>query len=162
MENVQRGATQVEPGEGKTLLVLGDLYRFVVASEETNGAFAVFETTATPGLPGPPPHIHHREDEAVYVLEGEFELYVEGNTTTVGPGVFVSIPKGTLHTWSNAGNAPARILAMVTPGGFEDFFEEVGEPVEAPYCPPAGPPDVEKVLAAAPRYGLEILSPREG
>ncbi len=157
MENVQRGATQVDPGEGKTLCVLGDLYRFLVAREHTNGAFAVFETTATPGLPGPP-HIHHREDEAMYVLEGELELSVEGSTSRAGSGAFVSIPRGTLHTWRNVGNAPARILGMMTPGGFEDFFEEVGEPVEDPYRPPAGPPDVGKVLAAAPRYGLEILS----
>lgn len=160
MKNVERDAMQVAPGGGKTLWVLGDLYRFVAASEDTNGAFALFETTATPGLPGPPPHIHHREDEALYVLEGHLELNVEGSISTAGPGSFLNIPKGTLHTWRNVGNTHARILGMVTPGGFEDFLEEVGESVKNPYCPPAGPPDVEKVLAAAPRYGLEIPPPR--
>lgn len=159
VENVERGATQVAPSEGKTLWVLGDLYRFLVASEDTNGAFSLFETTATPGLPGPPPHIHHREAEALYVIEGELELNVEGNISTAGPGSFVNIPKGTLHTWRNAGTTHAKILGMVAPAGFEGFFGEVGEPATDLSSPPAGPPDVEKVMAIAPDYGLEIPPP---
>ncbi len=159
MENTERGATQVAPSEGKTLWVLGDLYRFLADSGDTNGAFALFETTATPGLPGPPPHIHHREDEALYVLEGELELNVEGSISTAGPGSFVNIPKGTLHTWRNAGSTHAKVLGMVAPGGFEGFFEEVGEPATDPSSPPAGPPDVEKVMATAPKYGLEMPPP---
>lgn len=156
MQNAERGATRIAPGEGKALWVLGDLYRFLAVSEATNGAFALFETTATPGLPGPPPHVHHREAEALYVLEGELALNVEGSTSTAGPGSFVNIPKGTLHTWRNAGNTHARVLGMVAPGGFEGFFEEVGEPAADPSSPPAGPPDVGKVMATAPKYGLEI------
>jgi quercetin dioxygenase-like cupin family protein len=159
VQNVDRDAVHLAPGEGEALWVLGDLYRFLATSEDTGGAYALWETTATPGLPGPPPHIHHREDEALYVLEGELELSVEGDTTRAGSGSFVNIPKGTLHTWRNAGDAPARLLGMVAPGGFEDFFKEVGEPATDPSSPPAGPPDVEKVLAAAPKYGLEIQPP---
>lgn len=159
MEARDRNVTQVPPHEGRLIWVLGDLYRLMVTDEDTGGAYALFETTATPGLPGPPPHIHHNEDEAFYVLEGEVELTVDGGTSTVGAGSFVNIPKGMLHTFRNAGTTPARFLAIVAPAGFERFFEEVGEPVTDPSSPPEGPPDVEKVLAAAPKYGLEIPPP---
>jgi mannose-6-phosphate isomerase-like protein (cupin superfamily) len=142
--------------------VLGDLYRFLATSDDTGGAYGLWETTATPGLPGPPPHIHQNEDEAFYVLEGQIELFVEGTVDTLGPGSFVNVPRGTLHTFKNAGATPSRHLGMVVPGGFEGFFEEVGEPATDPASPPEGPPDVEKVLATAPRYGLEIPPPPEG
>lgn len=159
MEDVERGAMQVASGDGKTLWVLGDLYEFKATSEYTGGAFALWETTTPQGNPGPPPHIHHSEDEVFYLLEGELELTVEGRASVVGAGTFVNIPKGTLHTFRNAGTRPARFLGMVAPGGFEGFFEEVGEPARDGSSPPAGPPDVEKVMATAPKYGLEIPPP---
>jgi mannose-6-phosphate isomerase-like protein (cupin superfamily) len=123
---IERGATQVASGEGKTLWVLGGLYEFKATGEDTRGMFALWETTTPPGNPGPPSHIHHNEDEVFYLLEGELELMVEGRASVVGAGTFVNIPRGTLHTFRNAGTTPARFLGMVTPGGFEGFFEEVG------------------------------------
>ena len=141
------------------LWVLGDLYEFKAVSGDTGGAFATWETTATPGLPGPPPHIHHREDETFYVLEGEVELTVDGSPVRAAAGTFVNIPRGSLHTFRNAGTEPARLLVSVVPGGFEGFFEEVGEPATDPGPPPSAPPDVEKVMAVAPKYGLEIPPP---
>ena len=152
-------AGHVSRGEGRMLWVLGDLYEFKAASEETHGAFATWETTVTPGLPGPPPHIHHREVESFYVLEGEVELSVAGRVIEAATGTFVNIPIGTLHTFRNPGTEPARLLVSVVPGGFEKFFDEIGEPATDPGSPPAGPPDVEKVVAAAPKYGLEIPPP---
>lgn len=159
MEARARNVTQLPPREGKLMWVLGDLYRFMARGGDTGGTYALVETTATPGLPGPPPHIHHNEDEAFYVLGGEVELMVDGATSTAGAGSFVNIPKGTLHTFRNAGTTPARFLAIVAPTGFEGFLEEVGEPATDLSSPPEGPPDVEKVLAAAPKYGLEIPPP---
>jgi hypothetical protein len=84
---------------------------------------------------------------------------VETRVSVVGAGTFVNIPKGTLHTFRNAGTMPVRFLGMVAPSGFEGFFEEVGEPAADASSPPAGPPDVEKVMATAPKYGLEISPP---
>lgn len=162
MERSERSPKSVAPGEGRATWVLGDLYRLLATTEDTGGTYALWETTAMPGLPGPPPHVHHNEDEAFYVLEGEIELFVDGAVSTAGPGAFVNIPRGTLHTFKNAGATPARMLGMVAPGGFEGFFEEVGEPATDPSKPPEGPPDVEKVLATAPKYGLEIPPPPEG
>lgn len=159
MGDTKGDARHVLRGEGRTLWVLGDLYEFKAVSEDTHGAFATWETTVTPELPGPPPHIHHREDETFYVLEGEVELSADGRLIVATTGAFVNIPKGTLHTFRNAGTKPAKLLVSVVPGGFEKFFDEVGEPVTDPNSPPAGPPDVEKVMAVAPRYGLEIPPP---
>jgi quercetin dioxygenase-like cupin family protein len=153
------GATHISSGEGDGLWVLGDLYEFKAMSEDTDGAFATWETTVTPGLPGPPPHIHHREDETFYVLEGEVELSTGDRAIKAVTGAFVNIPKGTLHTFRNAGEKPARLLVSVVPGGFEKFFEEIGEPATDRTSPPEGPPDVEKIMAAAPQYGLEIPPP---
>jgi mannose-6-phosphate isomerase-like protein (cupin superfamily) len=93
MENAERGATRVASGAGKTLWVLGDLYEFKATAEDTGGRFALWETTTPPGNPGPPPHIHHNEDEVFYLLEGELELMVEGRASVVGAGTFVDIPK---------------------------------------------------------------------
>lgn len=159
MESKERDAVRVGAGAGRMLWVLGDLYEVKARSEETGGAYALFETTATAGLPGPPPHIHRNEDEAFYVLDGEVELTVEGEVSTASPGTFVNLPRGTAHTFRNAGEGPARFLALLVPGGLEKFFEEIGEPTTDPSSPPAGPPDVQKVLATAPRYGVEILPP---
>jgi mannose-6-phosphate isomerase-like protein (cupin superfamily) len=86
VENVERGATQVASGEGKTLWVLGDLYEFKATGEDTGGTFALWETPTPPGNPGPPPHIHHNDDEVFYLLEGKLELMVEGRANVVGAG----------------------------------------------------------------------------
>ena len=162
MENIERGAMQVASGAGKTLWVLGDLYEFKATGEDTGGRFALWKTTTPPGNPGPPPHIHHNEDEVFYLLEGELKLMVEGRASVVGAGTFVNIPKNTLHTFRNAGTTPARFLGLAVPAGFEGFFEEIGEPVtDASSSPPAGPPDVEKIMPAAPKYRLEIPPPPE-
>ena len=159
MESKEREVVRVEAGAGRMLWVLGDLYEIKATREETGGAYALIDVTSNPGIPGPPPHIHHGEDEAFYVLEGEIELTVKGEVFMVGPGSFVNAPKGTPHTFRNAGTTPARFLALLAPAGLENFFEEIGEPATDPSSPPAGPPDVEKIMATAPRYGVEILPP---
>lgn len=145
--------------EGERLWVLGDHYTFKIGSDETAGAYAVLETITAPGNPGPPPHRHHDCDESFQVLEGQLELWVEGQTKLAGPGSFVSIPKGTLHTFKNAGATPARFLVFLSPGGFDKFFQELGDPVTDPNTPPEGPVDVPKVVAVAAKYNCEIPPP---
>jgi len=85
----------------------GELYTSKVVSEDTGGAFALAEAI-TPPEGGPPPHVHHREDEAFYVLEGELEFMTEDGTIRAGAGSFVHVPKGTLHTYKNVGMTSAR------------------------------------------------------
>jgi mannose-6-phosphate isomerase-like protein (cupin superfamily) len=160
MDTSDRSATYVPPGEGESVWLLGDLYTFKAVSEDTDGAFALWETVSPPEG-GPPPHLHHREDETFYVIEGEMEFLVGDDTVGAGAGSFVHIPKGTMHTFKNVGVAPARFVVTVIPGGFEKFFFEVGEPATDKSSPPLseGPPDVEKLVATAAKYNCEIPPP---
>ncbi len=76
----------------------------------------------------------------------------------LGAGGYAFVPRGMVHAFTNVGNTPARMLILVTPGGLhEQFFAELGEPVDAPA--PAGPPDVERIVAVSAKYGIEILPP---
>jgi quercetin dioxygenase-like cupin family protein len=154
----KRGVTYVQQGEGSPLYLVGDLYTFKVTSGETNGAFALWEAVIPPQA-GPPPHIHHREDESFYILEGELQFLEEDRTFVASGGSFVHVPRGTVHRFKNVGTQTSRALMMVTPAGFEKMFEEIGTPATDPSAPPPppGPEDIEKLLAVAPKYGLEIL-----
>jgi hypothetical protein len=87
------------------------------------------------------------------------EFVTEGVTTRAGGGSLVRIPRGVLRDYRNVGSEPARVLVLYAPGGFEGFFEEVGELVTDHSAPPEDPPDGEKLVAAAARYGSEIPPP---
>lgn len=159
MEIGQTEVIHVPPGEGESLWVAGFPHTFKAVSEDTNGAYSFIEVSVPPQS-GPPPHIHHREDEALYVLEGELEVLDRGRSMRVNAGSFVHIPKGTLHCFKNVGATTARMLALFTPGGFEGFFFEVGQPViEGENAPPPGPEEIEKTIAVAPEYGMEVPPP---
>jgi quercetin dioxygenase-like cupin family protein len=133
-------------GEGKTILVLGNPYTYKATKEETGGAYALIENTVISD--GPPPHIHETEEEAFYLLEGELKILLGDRTFTAKPGDFVLVPRGIVHTFSRAGTESAKMLVIISPAGFEKFFEEI-----------AGPPDLEKVMALAPKYNLKIVGP---
>lgn len=136
----------------------GDHYTFLVTGEESGGAYFAMEAVVAPGG-GPPPHIHRREDETFYVLEGQVEFRLADTTVTGGPGDFVHVPRGVVHCFRNSGTDLARIVLTFTPAGIERFFEETLE--RAPNRIDALPDNVEEVaaryVAAAPRYGLEFV-----
>lgn len=149
----------LKAGEGKAYWVVGDLYTILASGEETGGAYALIHATVPPGG-GPPPHVHRREDEAFYVLEGEVAFHADGRDIAATAGSWVTLAKGGLHSFKNAGTATARMLIIVTPSGLERFFAEVGqEATERSSPPPVTPADIERLLAVAPRYGLEIRPP---
>ncbi len=162
METGEQGATHVPQGEGKTVWMVGtDLITFKATGASTGGAYALFDSLVLPGG-GPPPHIHTREDEAFYVLEGNFEFLAGERWIGASPGSYVHIPRGSLHTLRNAGDEVGRLLTLVVPAGLERFFEEAGEPGTDVSAPPEGPPDVEKLLETAKRYGIEFPPPPDG
>lgn len=111
----------------------------------TGGAFALFELHSAPGS-GAPLHVHRDEDEALYILDGEYEVIDAdaGTRVVAGPGACVVLPRGTRHSFRNIAREPARLLALVTPAGLEGFFEEIA----------ANPDDG---LAIAQTYGLEFF-----
>jgi quercetin dioxygenase-like cupin family protein len=136
----------------------GDHYTFLVTGEETGGAYFAMEALVPPGG-GPPPHIHTREDETFYVLEGEIEFLLGEELVNAGPGDFVNIPRGLVHRFLNTGSETARLILTFTPAGIEKFFEETLE--RAPNDVREAPDNVEEVAAryieAAPRHGLEFV-----
>ncbi len=162
-EETERDILQVPPGEGsKSLWVLGELMTYKITSYQTGGAYSLFEVVTHPEEDGPPLHVQHREDEAFWVLEGEYEFVIEGRTMRVGAGSLIYVPRGNLHAHKNMREEPGRLLVSLTPGGsHERFFEEIGEPATGESWPPVseGPQDMGKVAAIAAEYGIKILDP---
>jgi quercetin dioxygenase-like cupin family protein len=149
-----------KPSEGRTIAVVGDVYRFLAVSADTNGTYALWEAIVPPGG-GPPPHVHSREEEGFYVLEGEITLQVGDRRIMAGAGMFANMPVGTLHSFKNESGKPARMLISIAPAGLERMFFEVGVPVAtgATTAPPPTNDEIDKLLEAAPRYGVEIRLP---
>jgi quercetin dioxygenase-like cupin family protein len=108
---------------------------------------------------GPPPHIHRREDETFYVVEGQCSILLGEDWITAGAGDFVNVPRGTVHRFQNQGAEAMRMILTFTPAGIEKFFEETLEPLLDPTIPL--PDNVDEVAAryaaAAPRYGIEFV-----
>lgn len=148
------------PGQGRTIAVVGDVYRFLATGEQTNGKYALWEAIVPPGG-GPPPHIHSREEEGFYVLEGEITFRVGDQDIVATAGHFANMPIGCQHSFRNDSNTTARMLISVAPAGLEQMFFEVGVPLEpgSKTAVPASKEDIAKMLAAAPRYGIEMKLP---
>ncbi len=92
--------------EGRSIWVIGDRYTIKCDGNDTSGAFALIEAVVPPGN-GPPPHIHSREDEAFYVLEGELQFYLEDSSFAATAGSWVMLARHTLHFFKNIGTKPA-------------------------------------------------------
>lgn len=148
----------VAAGDGTTFWFLGNRFTLKATGEETAGIFGLIEAVQPAGFAAPP-HIHHAEDEVLYILAGELTFYCGETTLPARAGSLVCLPRGVPHWFRVEGEEPARLLQWNFPGGLERFFLDAGEPVADPVSPPAGPPDVARMLALAPRYQLEILGP---
>lgn len=149
----------VPAGEGERVWVGDERITFVASAADTGGRYSLTDSVVPPGG-GPPPHLHGREDEAFWVVEGELEITVGERTLRAGPGSFVHLPRGVLHGYRNAGDVPARFLTLMVPAGLEAFFREVGKPVADPATPPEPTDaDLEHLVEAAGRYGVHIPPP---
>src|ERR1700681_3746728 len=148
------------PTQGRTIAVVGDVYRFLATGEDTNGKYAMWEAIVPPGG-GPPPHVHSREEEGFYILEGEITIHVGDVRIVATAGMFANMPVGTPHSFKNESDQPAKMLISVAPAGLEQMFFEVGVPVVqgATTAAPPKKEEIEKMLAVAPRYGIEIRLP---
>ena len=95
----------------------------------------------------------------LYVLEGQVEFLLGEETITASAGSCVHTPRGASHTFKNVGTSPSRVLASFSPGGFEKFFLEAGEPAPEGSSPPEGEPDVGRIVEIGQKYGLDISPP---
>lgn len=143
---------QVPPDGGQPVNILGIPMLIRIHGRDTNGVVSAVESHDVPGG-GPPPHIHHREDETFQVLEGDYEFTVGGKTILARPGTTLFAPRGVPHTYRYLGQTPGRLLCVINPAGFEGFFEEIGA------MSPQQQQDIPRVLEIAKKFGLEILPP---
>lgn len=139
------------PQDGKTGSLGSIGVRFMIDGGESGGGFALVEHPMAPRGLAAPLHRHSREDEYSFVLEGRVGALLGGEVVYGEPGDLIFKPRGHWHTFWNAGDAPARILEIISPAGFEQFFADLTDPSQA-----AGPPDLEAMAAGAARYGVEL------
>jgi mannose-6-phosphate isomerase-like protein (cupin superfamily) len=146
VETRERIAAHLARDEGREIRAPGGLFTRKVAAGETGGAYSLFERSVPPGG-GDPPHIQHREDECLYVVEGELDLLLGEELLAARAGSLIFVPRGTLHAFTNRGKMPARVLDLTTPGGtHEVLLEEIGGNASAG--------DLRRVYA---RYGIEMV-----
>lgn len=149
----------LKQGEGEALWFNGALAIVKASSETTAGRVTVIEHLAPEGS-GPPVHVHHREDEWFYVIEGALTFWVGGRIIKATTGSFVYGPRDVPHTFIVT-SPQARSLVVTEPAGFEKFMRALGEPAAAHAIPPANVPlpSRDRIMAAAAEFGLEILGP---
>lgn len=147
------------PDEGEALWAFGTLGTVKASADTTGGQLGLIEQLAPRGA-GSPLHIHTREDEWFYVIEGELTLWVGGEVIVAPAGSFVFGPRNIPHTFLVSSDQ-ARFLLGTNPGGFEVFMAAAGVPAERLEVPPPAdsPPDIEAMTAAAATFGVQIIGP---
>ena len=153
MRETGRPPLIVGQGEGKSVNIGGLGVDFKIWGTGTAGSLSIVEHPMDPGRLVPP-HLHRHEDELSYVLEGTFGVRIGGEIGAAGPGSYVFKPRHIPHTFWNPGPGPARLIEIITPAGFERYFEELSEARRAA----ANPDDLAaRREALSRRYGLEFF-----
>jgi quercetin dioxygenase-like cupin family protein len=135
---------------------LGELLTLYATAEQTGGAFSLLEERLPRGAE-PPPHVHRREDEAFFLLDGRLSVRVGDATFAARPGSFVFCPRDVPHLLTVESDE-VRMLTLCTPGGVERLFVELGEPATTRTLPDDdGGPDVDRIVTLAAHYGAEVL-----
>jgi mannose-6-phosphate isomerase-like protein (cupin superfamily) len=143
----------LRPGQGR-LLDMGTFEAVVLASgAQTDQAFSLLQTQGEPPDFGPPMHVHHDAAEAFFVLEGEYQMFLEGRQELCPAGTFVYVPKGTAHTFRVVSPGPGRKLNIFSPAAMVGFFEELAS-AEA-----SGGATPELVDEIAARHQMEVVGP---
>jgi quercetin dioxygenase-like cupin family protein len=147
----------VRSGEGEALWWLGSLAVIKATAADTGGQMTIVEITEAPGVEAPL-HVHHREDEGFWVLEGDVSFEVGGTAFEASAGDFAYGPRDIPHRYT-VGDAGCRMLFIFTPGGFEDVIREMSEPAASRTLPPPSKeePDWERIQAIAEKHGNELL-----
>ena len=143
----------VPAGVGRSIEVLpGETVTFKAVSTDTDGAYTLIEVIDEPQS-GPPLHLHRREDEAFYILEGTFAFQIGDRAMTATAGWFMTAPKGVPHSYKNIGTTPARMLTLFVPAGIENFFEDLSK------LTAAGTLDIDSIVAVSAKQGIEVVPP---
>ena len=140
----------LQPNDGSRFTVMGAAMTYKVTADDTGGAYSLaIETTPADG--SFPLHVHHREDEAMYILEGKYEIQCGDQVILATPGVFVFLPRDTPNRYQNIGDTPGKFLYITSPGGFEKLIAETSALMTGKQA------DMGQVQAAAERHGVEFV-----
>jgi mannose-6-phosphate isomerase-like protein (cupin superfamily) len=140
------------PNEGERVDLGGLGVRFMIDAADAGGGFSLVEHPIAPRALAAPLHRHANEDEYSYVVEGRMGAQLGDDVVEAGPGDLVFKPRNQWHAFWNPGDEPARVLEIISPAGFERYFEEI-----APLLPPRRPePDFAALARVQARYGLEM------
>jgi quercetin dioxygenase-like cupin family protein len=143
-------------GQGQAYWFLNALTIVKLSGRQTGGAFALIDETLPAGRSSPY-HVHHKEDETFYVLEGELSFLSASERITAGPGSTVFLPREIPHGFR--AETASKILILTTPAGFDEFVAEAGEPAAELVIPQPREPDFAKLAQLAARYAIDILGP---
>ncbi len=124
--------------------------RFIMNGQPSGGRFSLVEHPIVPRGMAAPLHMHSREDEYSFILEGEWGFWQDGNVAFARPGDLVYKPRHVWHTFWNAADQPGRLLEIISPAGFDQFFVELAALVSA------GPPDLLAIAALNAAYGMQV------
>ncbi len=164
-DDLQRVLTLAQPDKARSLPhigLVGGVYTILLTGEDTNGRFCLIDMFIPPGG-GPPPHRHDFE-ETFIILEGELDVTFRGNKMVVRAGDTVNIPSNAPHHFHNGSIKPVRMLCLCSPAGLENYFMQIGTPVEGRTAPAPKPDKAAqekleaKVKELAPKYRIEILT----
>jgi quercetin dioxygenase-like cupin family protein len=142
----------LESGDGERLDMGATSVTLKATREHTGGQFFLSEVILAPGGPAPPPHVHDVLHDMFYVLEGTLTLRMGDETRELGAGGFACMAPGTVHTFSNPGDAPVRFLNLNVPGGFEEYMRELGAALAG-----GTPPTPEEIGRIASRYDVRVV-----
>lgn len=143
--------------EPKEFVLAGVVMKPLLSGEQTDGQFCLLENRSDGGTKTPI-HVHADDDETVYVIDGQLTAVVNGEARTLSPGESMFLKRGIPHQLMNPGNRPVRYVLIGTPSMFEQFLAEGGRELRKGEV--AGPPasaDIERLKAAAPRFGITLL-----
>lgn len=155
MEAESPKAKVVQPGEGLQYNVMGAMMTYKATAHDTRGAYSL-AIEVTPPHGGLPLHVHHQEDEAMYILEGEYEIQCGNQAFRAIAGTFVFLPKDIANRYQNLGDEPGKFLYITFPGGFEKLVEQTS------LLTSGSPPDMQKVMETARQHGIEFIPSGNG
>jgi len=139
----------IRDGEGQQFTVMGAKSSYKATAEDTRGAYSLAIET-TPPHSGLPLHVHHREDEAMYILEGEYEIQCGDRTIHATKGTFVFLPRDVPNRFENVTDAPGSYIYITSPGGFETFMDQMSKATAGDSV------DMNKAPAIFRNHGIEM------
>lgn len=147
-------ATVLGPGEGRTFHLGLDPVTVKFDGGSTGDSFALIESVVSPGVPGPPPHIHRDGlAEFWFVLEGELEFLVGDSTHRAPAGSFAHVPAGVVHTFANRGEAPAKFIGIFSSSRGLSMLEEFA----TAFPSRGGPPNMDRIAEVFRTYDVEVV-----